>query len=130
MERIICNNCGCQGHMYRDCRKPVLSYGHLLFDTHTTPKILMILRKDSLCYIEFLRGKYDVYNVSYVQTLINKCSLGEKQRLLTHSYDELWGMLWNMKDFCEETMRFRGDYNRGKEKFKKLRDGYHSHKFQ
>ena len=127
--RIVCNNCGLSGHIYRDCRNPVMSYGHLLFDVHQEPKILMILRKDSLCYIEFLRGKYDVYNVSYIQTLIDKCSLEEKQRLLSHTYDELWVMLWNLTDFCEENMRFRSDYNRGKDKFSKLHQGYHSTKY-
>ena len=27
----------------------------------------MIQRKDSLCYIEFIRGKYDVFNIDYMQ---------------------------------------------------------------
>ena len=30
-QTIYCNNCGNEGHLYRQCRLPVLSYGVLLF---------------------------------------------------------------------------------------------------
>ena len=129
MDAITCNNCGLRGHMYRDCRKPVLSYGHIICNISSdTPEILMIMRKDSLCYIEFLRGKYDIYNISYIQTLIDKCSLDEKKRLCEMSYDELWRQLWNLTDVDTSTMRFKGDYLRGKEKFTKLKEGYRYNK--
>ena len=55
-----CNNCGNIGHLYRDCRHPILSYGIILYDDSIKEdvKIIMIERKDSISYIEFLRGKY------------------------------------------------------------------------
>ncbi len=39
-------------------------------------------RRHSICYIEFLRGKYDLSNTDYIQNLINCCSVDEKQSLL------------------------------------------------
>ena len=50
---IYCNNCGNEGHLYRHCRLPVLSYGILCINKD---KLLMIQRKDSLSYIEFSTG--------------------------------------------------------------------------
>lgn len=112
------------GHVYKDCRKPVLSYGNLIYDNKSEePKILMILRKDSLCYIEFLRGKYDIYNVSYIQTLIDKFSMKEKQNL-SQEFDTLWKDLWRLDTIDVNSMKFRSDYNRGKHKYEKLKNGF------
>ena len=120
---VVCNNCGIKGHVYRDCRNPVLSYGNILYRTDTQePKILMIQRKDSLCYIEFIRGKYDIHNISYIQILIDKCSVSEKERLLSIGFETLWADLWMIGE-GEECDRFRGDYKKGKDKFTKISEG-------
>lgn len=124
MSEIVCNNCGCVGHIYKDCRKPVLSYGHLLYDIDQGfPRILMIQRKDSLCYIEFLRGKYDTYNLPYIQTLIDKFSNAEKQSL-TQDFDVLWKNLWRLPELDPETMKYKHDYQRGKQKYENLKEGF------
>ena len=78
-----CNNCGIKGHLYKDCHNPIMSFGHILFRRDNN-KILMIQRKDSLCYIEFLRGKYDIFNINYIQILINKFTNEEKGNLIKH----------------------------------------------
>ena len=52
-----CNNCGYEGHLYRNCKLPVLSYGVLIVRI-PDKQVLMVQRKDSIAYIEFLRGKY------------------------------------------------------------------------
>ena len=128
MESLTCNNCGIRGHSYRDCRHPVLSYGHILFrcsdmEDITNPQILMVQRKDSLCYIEFIRGKYDVYNVAYIQILVNKFSREEKERVVSHSFDELWKKLWMLDEIELDSLRFRNDYIKGKDKYEKLCQG-------
>ena len=66
MERKYCNNCGNFGHIYKHCRHPILSYGIILYDDSIPDniKIVMIERKDSISYIEFLRGKYKSYTNS------------------------------------------------------------------
>ena len=88
---IYCNNCGNEGHLYRHCRLPVLSYGIILINDD---KLLMIQRKDSLSYIEFLRGKYELNKPEYILTLLNTCSVQERDYIKTLSFDDLWSKLW------------------------------------
>jgi len=45
-------------------------------------KYLLICRKDSLGYIDFLRGKYPLYNENYIQTLVDEMTVNEKKSLL------------------------------------------------
>jgi len=117
-----CNNCGVKGHLYKDCSYPIMSYGHILFHKEDA-KILMIQRKDSLCYIEFIRGKYDIYNLKYIQILINKFTLEEKDNILKYDYSELWRQLW-LVDTDDSRYKLKNDYIKGKEKFEKLKKGY------
>tara|TARA_Y100001970_G_C14169367_1_gene823229 strand:- start:469 stop:1302 length:834 start_codon:yes stop_codon:yes gene_type:complete len=119
---IYCNNCGLKGHIQRDCRNPVLSCGNLIFRKDTEePQVLMIQRKDSLCFIEFIRGKYDVYNIDYIQILIDKFTIDEKTEIINKSFDELWSTLW-MIDM--DNIQKNNDYNKGYDKFKRLKDGF------
>lgn len=119
---IYCNNCGSTTHISRNCRNPVTSYGVLLFRLdNKIPKILMINRKDSLCYIDFLRGKYSINNYKYIQILIDKCSLTEKKRLIQKEYIDLWKELWVVDELNE---KFTNDFTKGEEKFNKLKEGF------
>ena len=119
---IYCNNCGLKGHIQRDCRNPVLSCGNLIFRKDTEePQVLMIQRKDSLCFIEFIRGKYDVFNIDYIQILIDKFTIDEKTEIINKSFDELWSTLW-MIDM--NNIQKNNDYNKGYDKFKRLKDGF------
>jgi len=119
---VYCNNCGLKGHIQRDCRNPVLSCGNLIFRTDKDePQVLMIQRKDSLCYIEFIRGKYDVFNIDYIQILIDKVTLDEKRNIINMSFDELWSTLW-MIDIGD--IQKNNDYYKGKDKFMRLSNGF------
>ena len=118
-QTIYCNNCGNEGHLYRHCRLPVLSYGILCIDKD---KVLMIQRKDSLSYIEFLRGKYDIYDSKYLVKLFNGCSLEERDNIKNLSFDELWIKLWFSLDPKKQTERMIKEYNTSKEKFNILKN--------
>ena len=80
---MYCNNCGKQGHISKDCNKPITSYGVLLFVLEEEPKIIMIQRKDSLCYIELLRGKYNLYDMEKIKLLMNRTSKKEIENIRT-----------------------------------------------
>ena len=57
-----CNNCGNYGHTYGNCRHPILSYGVILYNyDKDVPSIVMVERKDSLSYIEFMRANINQY---------------------------------------------------------------------
>jgi len=123
-----CNNCGLKGHLYKECLNPVMSFGHIIFNKDNN-KILMIQRKDSLCYIEFLRGKYDIYNIKYIQILIDKFSIKEKDYIKDYSFDNLWKKLWFIDDI-DQNYKNKNDYIKGKEKFNKLKNGFFYNKFK
>ena len=97
---MYCNNCGEKGHVFRSCSEPILSCGIVLLDAPSLPvsfstsKILMIRRKDSMSFVEFMRGKYDANNLEYVSTLIVNMTQAEQQMITTIPFDLLWRQLW------------------------------------
>jgi len=117
---MYCNNCGKKGHIYKNCKNPITSCGNIIFrDDGDEPEVLMIQRKDSLCYIDFIRGKYDHKEINYIQTLIDKCSVNEKERLLTLSFHDLWKDLWLLKeDFVKND-----DFKKCLNKFNSIKEG-------
>jgi 8-oxo-dGTP pyrophosphatase MutT (NUDIX family) len=91
----ICNNCGKQGHLFHQCKLPIISYGIILFRIVNEEKqYLMIRRKDSFGYIDIIRGKYSPYNIYQVQNIINEMSISEKEKILTEPFEELWKSMW------------------------------------
>lgn len=97
---MYCNNCGGKGHLFRTCRDPVLSCGILLIDNPTLPvvptdiRVLMIRRKDSMSFAEFMRGKYDPEDTQYVSTLVKNMTLKEQALIATEPFEVLWRQLW------------------------------------
>jgi hypothetical protein len=85
-----CNNCGKQGHLYHQCKIPITSVGLITFRiNNNSVQYLMICRKDTLGYIDFMRGKYSVYNKNYIINMIKQMTNEEKVALKTKSFDEL-----------------------------------------
>lgn len=107
-----CTNCGESGHIFRNCPAPVTSYGIIAvrfpelalqevftssssITTHDTPmEFLLIQRKDSLSFLEFMRGKYSHLDEEYISMLMTNMTRKEQERLLTLSFDELWRDMW------------------------------------
>lgn len=91
----ICNNCGKQGHQFHQCKIPITSYGVIVFRSSDKGlQFLMIRRKDSFGYIDFLRGKYVIHNKEQLQDIINEMSIIEKERIQNNNFETLWNMMW------------------------------------
>ena len=99
----VCNNCGKQGHLFYQCKLPITSYGIILFtmnkDNNNTEndknvKFLMIRRKNTFGYIDFIRGKYSPFNKEHLQNIINQMSINEKNDILNESFTTLWKKMW------------------------------------
>jgi 8-oxo-dGTP pyrophosphatase MutT (NUDIX family) len=91
----ICNNCGKQGHSFHQCKLPITSYGIIVFrPSEKGLQYLMIRRKDSFGYIDFIRGKYSPYNIYQIQNIVNEMSLKEKDRILKEPFTTLWNDMW------------------------------------
>lgn len=116
---MYCNNCGGKGHLFRTCKDPVLSCGILLIDKPSLPvdptqtRILMIRRKDSMSFAEFMRGKYEPDNIPYVSTLIKNMTLKEQASVASDTFETLWRQMWGDD-------RMTSDYVQSKEKFNAL----------
>lgn len=94
---ITCNNCGKTGHQFYQCKIPITSFGVIAFRMHPEKRqyeYLMIRRKDTLGYIDFLRGKYTLHNKNYIMNMISQMTTAEKTRLRNGNFMELWKNLW------------------------------------
>jgi 8-oxo-dGTP pyrophosphatase MutT (NUDIX family) len=116
---MYCNNCGGKGHLFRTCKDPVLSCGILLLDAPKMPvnwnntSILMIRRKDSMSFAEFMRGKYDPNDSQYLATLIKNMTLKEQALIATETFETLWRNLWGED-------RSSSDFNLSRDRFNAL----------
>ena len=119
-----CNNCGNYGHSYSNCRHPILSYGIILYSMdEDTSKIIMVERKDSLSYIEFLRGKYkSIFDIEYIELLFSRFSKHELIKIKGQDFDTLWKGLWIHTESINQ--RIKKEYKKSKENFNKLKKGF------
>ena len=88
-----CNNCGRSWHVHKHCRSPITSNG--IINVNENKLYLMICRKKSLGYVDFLRGKY-CNTVVHINNLIDEMTIQEKNDLLTKTFAELWKDLWGV----------------------------------
>jgi len=116
----ICNNCGKQGHLFHQCKLPITSYGIILFRSSLKGlQFLMLRRKDSFGYIDFMRGKYSPYNIDHIQNIINEMSVDEKNKLLNDSFDNLWDDMWgNIKN-----LQYKNEESVSSKKFDLIKSG-------
>ena len=102
-KNIVCNNCMKMGHYHHQCRLPIISYGIILFRmkkhtdnddddtcknqittiTKTPFEYLMICRKNTFGYIDFVRGNYSINNTIQIQIIIDEMTNDEKEQIRT-----------------------------------------------
>jgi len=117
----LCNNCGKQGHSFHQCKLPITSYGVILCrPSNKGVQFLMIRRKDSFGYIDFIRGKYSPYNIEQLQHTINEMSVNEKKQIITESFNKLWAMMWGN---TSSENQFRSEESISVKKFELITNG-------
>ena len=139
-----CTNCGAHGHSYRDCQSPVTSFGTILFRVNqkgwsqekvlsTFPQtvtglepvfpqieVLLIQRRDSLGYVDLLRGKYSVNDADYIRKQLHGMTDAERKKLVEKDFDELWAEMWG----AESTdVQYKKDKENSRNKLMALREG-------
>jgi len=115
----ICNNCGKNGHQFHQCKLPIVSYGIIAF-RHSDEglQFLMIRRKDSFGFIDFIRGKYACNNIDHLQNIINEMSVFEKSQLLTEPFETLCKLMWGGNN-----IQYRSEELISQKKFELLKNG-------
>ena len=123
INKIYCNNCSKQGHMYHQCKMPILSIGTIVFKEVPSDKqiqFLMICRNHTFGFMDFMRGKYSIYNKDFLLNLFNEMTDYEKNMILTNEFKELWCYLWNNRD---SYLQYREEETLSEEKFNSLHAG-------
>lgn len=97
---IYCVNCNSQGHNMQNCKNPITSLGIICIRINKKKEMeyLMVRRKDSLGYVDFIRGKYSEYNDYQLKKLIDEMTYQEIYNILHHDYHILWNNLWKTKN--------------------------------
>lgn len=121
MNNLFCMNCGKKGHSYYKCKNPITSIGIIVYRFNRITnnyEYLMIQRCNSLGYVDFIRGKYNINNKNYIMNIINEMTLQEKERLLNYNFDVLWNELW--RENCD---KYKNEKEISKKKFYYLKLG-------
>jgi len=84
---------------------------------------LLIQRKDSLGFVDIMRGKYKVDDVDYIMNQLNGLTAVEKEKLLTVPFDTLWKDLWGI-DPDAPSHSYRNEKEVAKGKLDILREGF------
>lgn len=136
----ICTNCGISGHTYKQCVEPLMSYGLLIFKynnpswslnktlcmnedtingTHNAGQlqVLMVKRKDSLRFVEFVRGKYDIIESDYLEHLFQEMTHEEHDMIRKKTFVELWQHVWGSSN----PKNYRNDFEKSNTKFNELK---------
>jgi 8-oxo-dGTP pyrophosphatase MutT (NUDIX family) len=135
---MTCINCNKRGHIVRTCTNPITSFGiiavkksdknitnreldEILASTkeiYTAPqhrndtRLLMIQRKDTIGFTDFIRGKY-TKDDPILKTYFSEMTVGEQARILTETFDQLWNKLW-VNHKCRT---FKNEYECARKKF-------------
>lgn len=141
----FCTNCGEGGHTNKQCLQPITSFGTILFrvrggfqqaatllqsDTALTGlegataariEYLLIQRRDSLGYIDIMRGKYKPTDTDYITTQVRGMTATEQKRLATESFDTLWESLWGPP--TEGSNSYKHEKEQSRAKLEALRAG-------
>lgn len=134
-----CSNCGQAGHTFRQCLAPVMSYGlivcrfmnprwkletqlcspgQLLNGTEENGgiEVLMVQRKDSLRFVEFIRGKYTLKDPDYIKQLLSHMTPEERDLLTHYTFPQLWNHVWGTTN----PRNYRTDFEQSQQKFNEL----------
>lgn len=131
--------------MTKQCTQPITSFGAIVFrikgewnqalslltsesaitGLETVPscniEFLLIQRRDSLGYIDIVRGKYKSGDYEYIKQQIRGMTATEQERILTIPFDILWEDLWGAP--TEGSNHYRNEKELSRAKLEGLRSG-------
>ena len=99
--KLQCRNCNLPGHVFRNCNSPTISYGIIACRPPDAqvgePRYLLIQRRDSLSFIDFVRGKYHPQNLGYLQHMFRHMTDDERRLVIDPATDfaALWSLVWH-----------------------------------
>lgn len=94
-----CNNCGNYGHIFNQCKRPITSIGIICIrKVSNNYEYLCVQRKDSMGYVDILRGKYNLCNHFQLKNILAEITKSEYDRLVINDFKTLWIKLWDIQN--------------------------------
>lgn len=124
-----CINCNMNGHTYYTCKKPHLSNGIIAVKLakQTENKYLMVKRRHTFGFIDFVRGKYSVNNKNHLMGMINEMTISEKSKIIELDFSHLWCYLWGNEHEVDNSKKkisnFENEKKFAENKLKTLKEG-------
>jgi 8-oxo-dGTP pyrophosphatase MutT (NUDIX family) len=81
-------------------------------------KILLICRKHSIGYIEFMRGRYELDNDNSIIHLVEQMTENEKEYIIHNNFETVWDDLWRNTSRCKI---YEKEYLKSQEKYKSIK---------
>ena len=137
-EKVICNNCYKIGHYYENCKNYIDSFGIIALRRKNADAItleqsnnfgivkdrypcnlrmLFVQRKDTMGYVEFVRGRYpnnEPKRSEQLKIFFGEMIPEELERLCNSTFDEIWDLLWvnhNSRSYKQEREYSRNKFN-------------------
>lgn len=82
-------------------------------------KFLMVQRRYSMTYIDFIRGKYVVGDLDKLKNMFELMTNSEIKNIKTKNFDHLWNSLWKK---TSKLKTFKKEYEKSKNKLFKLKE--------
>jgi 8-oxo-dGTP pyrophosphatase MutT (NUDIX family) len=136
---MLCTNCSLTGHQSKQCPQPITSYGVIVFrikgpwnqadelvsgaltgleNVLSNIEYLLIQRRDTIAFIELMRGKYRVIDKEYIQQLIGSMTKEEHTKLISQSFYNLLERLWGPTK--EGSHAYKNEKEQAKQKFESI----------
>ena len=84
-------------------------------------KFLVIQRKHSFSYVEFIRGRYDENDFKSFQYLLNLMTKTEIEQIITNEFKTLWNELWQK---TSKHIAFQKEFETSQKKFNHIKKNF------
>ena len=102
-------------------------YDQIYKEVRNSLLFLLVSRKHSLGYIEFIRGRYDIHEFESIKHLFNQMTEYEITNIKNLTFDLLWCRLWK-KNAKKQT--YDKEYQLSDEKFTYVKENYNLEVFK
>lgn len=89
-------------------------------------RYLLVRRRDSMSYVELLRGKYNPQDVRFIYQMLTEMTIAERDKIRKSTFDIMWHDLWS-RSFGNFGNAGSAEYLTAAAKFSNLKKGYNLH---
>src|SRR3989338_10569443 len=114
-----CINCSQIGHTQKKC-EPIVSLGVIAVrkDVGGDFEFLLIQRRHTIGYLEFIKGRYPEHDKDFLKRLLGDLPEYEREKIVTLDFSDLWNEIWANHN-CRY---YKRDFDPAYVRFKTLRE--------